>query len=578
MKKSSLRLKTALFLSLLSAILFSGIYLYIAKEISSGFITIEDKDVITNLGRSNDSILELAKNGINKLGDWGQWDDAYKYIQDKNKAFEKSNLQANMVTLKFDIYSFWTSDKKLVWSSNFNLDTEDDAKKMYPVIKADLDKLKQIEKLHLTKDFQDKKFVFAELSEGPYILVSVPIVSTDGKSPVKGSIIAGIKLDKETFDNLGKKLHLAINTLKKSELKLNFENNLAIIKNIKEIEVYQIIKNYADEDMLVYNIKIPRDIYLQSQITLKTILICMIIAWIGLVILMLGALELIVLSSLLKLDKAVKVICETGNLKQRVPDLGRDEIGELGHLFNETLSEMERLRAASFHNEKLAALGEMAGGIAHEINNPIAIIGASSNIIQKLVNKGVTDPEKYLKCTQEIDKTIIRITKIIVGLKNVSRDTSNEDFSKCSIGEILNETLAICTEKFTYYGVQIIYNQNDPVFKTELPCLRVQLSQVFFNLLGNSLDAIEKLPSPWVKITASIEGENLVIKLTDAGSGIPLEIQDKILQPFFTTKEIGKGTGLGLSLSNAIIGKHNGTFTIDNNCPNTCFVISLPLK
>ena len=115
------------------------------------------------------------------------------------------------------------------------------------------------------------------------------------------------------------------------------------------------------------------------------------------------------------------------------------------------------------------------------------------------------------------------------------------------------------------------------MMKSIIFCRHVQISQVFLNLFSNSYDAVEHLSERWIQIDCAKNENFLILRIIDSGSGIPNEIQEKIFQPFYTTKEIGRGTGLGLSISNTIINNHKGKFTIDNNFPNTCFIVSLPL-
>jgi signal transduction histidine kinase len=292
---------------------------------------------------------------------------------------------------------------------------------------------------------------------------------------------------------------------------------------------------------------------------------------------MLLSIDKLVISKLLTLTSIMTKVKNTGDLNQTIPNLGGGEIGLLAQSFKEMLYEVEKLRKASFHNEKMASLGEMAGGIAHEINNPITIITGSTHLMKKMIEKGINDPDKLLKQVEDINKTILRISKIVSGLKNLSRDSQEEEFSKCSLMDVVADALSVCSEKFKMKGIEILYDMNDPVFLTQLSCLRVQLSQVIFNLMGNAYDAIEKMDNPWVKISANVKDNILELRFKDSGTGIPLEIQNKIFQPFYTTKEIGKGTGLGLSLSNTIIKRHNGEFFIDNESKNTCFVIKIPL-
>ncbi|MDO9181425.1 MAG: ATP-binding protein [Bacteriovorax sp.] len=237
-------------------------------------------------------------------------------------------------------------------------------------------------------------------------------------------------------------------------------------------------------------------------------------------------------------------------------------------------SQLASLTSAS----KLAALGAMAGGIAHEINNPITIINSNARLIRKYIEKGIVDPVKIYKACDDIDKTVERISKIISGLRTVSRDSSDEELAPCKLLSVFEDVLALSDEKFKTNKIAIDIDLNNETFQTIIPCRRVQLSQVFLNLLGNSFDAIEFLEERWVKINCILIEDNIVIRFIDSGLGIDKEIQDKILNPFFTTKEIGKGTGLGLSLSYSFIKSHNGTLEIDNNSKNTCFMITLPTK
>jgi signal transduction histidine kinase len=110
----------------------------------------------------------------------------------------------------------------------------------------------------------------------------------------------------------------------------------------------------------------------------------------------------------------------------------------------------------------------------------------------------------------------------------------------------------------------------------DLDCREVQLSQVILNLLNNAFDAISELPNKWVHLESRMNEGIIEIRVIDSGSGIPEELREKILQPFFTTKEVGQGTGLGLSISKGIIESHGGTLSIDIKSQNTCFVIQIP--
>jgi signal transduction histidine kinase len=235
---------------------------------------------------------------------------------------------------------------------------------------------------------------------------------------------------------------------------------------------------------------------------------------------------------------------------------------------------IESQTAQLFEASKLSSLGEMASGFAHEINNPLAIISGRLALTVREVKKEVLDKEIILKNLETCKDTIGRITKIISGLRNLSHAEKAES-EEITIRDLIEDSIVIANLKISGKGINFITDVA-AVENEKIICNSIQISQVLMNLLGNAIDAIEKQESPWLILT--IEHSELATKITikDSGNGIPLEVQKKMFEPMYTTKPVGKGTGLGLSISKAIIEKHNGTLTINNNCPNTCFEIVLP--
>lgn len=228
------------------------------------------------------------------------------------------------------------------------------------------------------------------------------------------------------------------------------------------------------------------------------------------------------------------------------------------------------------HASKMSSLGEMAGGIAHEINNPLSVIATSNKMLQRHYFDEQKDPEKVQKYFDNISRTVVRITKIVQGLRTVSRDTTGEEFIESSVRDLMNDVTGLCSERFKNHGVKLDIDLNNSVYDTIIFCRRVQLSQVFINLLSNAFDAVENLDEKWVKVECFMKEGSVQFKISDSGAGIPKDIQEKIFQPFFTTKPLGKGTGLGLSLSISIVQDHSGSFKIDNSNQNTCFLITIP--
>lgn len=230
---------------------------------------------------------------------------------------------------------------------------------------------------------------------------------------------------------------------------------------------------------------------------------------------------------------------------------------------------------------RLSSLGEMAGGIAHEINNPLAVISATMKTIRKMITRNMVGTDDFNEALDDIDETVVRITNIVTGLKNISRDSTNDSFNTCKITDIINDVLPLCSAKFKNKEINLEVDIAKELEHLKINVMRVPMSQVLLNLLTNAYDEISDKndEAKWIKIKAALTpGKDLSLEVTDSGKGIPQEIQPRIFQPFFTTKEVGKGTGLGLSLSHSIVKKHGGEFYINNESANTCFAIKLPTK
>lgn len=223
---------------------------------------------------------------------------------------------------------------------------------------------------------------------------------------------------------------------------------------------------------------------------------------------------------------------------------------------------------------KLSSLGEMAGGVAHEINNPLAIITSRVKILEKKIANKQIDFETLSLELSKIDKTAWRIAKIVRGLKTFSRESSKDPKEIIKVSTLISDSLEICGEKIKEYEVELrLYPFEDLQFR----CQPTQVVQVLVNLLGNSLDAVKDLDDKWISISISVRRNILQIAVTDSGLGISPEIVEKMMQPFFTTKEVGRGTGLGLSISKGIIENHGGQLFYDSESFNTRFVVELPI-
>lgn len=241
------------------------------------------------------------------------------------------------------------------------------------------------------------------------------------------------------------------------------------------------------------------------------------------------------------------------------------------HLKAQKLLDEERSR--SIYSGRMAALGEMAGGIAHEINSPLSVITMISEQVIKRYPDDRMTKEQVLESAVKINNTANRIAEIVTSLRSISRTGDGLPFIESDVKDIIHETLVLCKERFRSKDIHLKFDI--PTEISSVYCRQIEVSQVLLNLLNNACDALEGFPHPTIEISISHKDDKVLIGVADNGSGIDPSIREKILTPFFTTKDVGKGTGLGLSISKGLIEANNGQLFLDTSSTLTKFVIEL---
>lgn len=239
-----------------------------------------------------------------------------------------------------------------------------------------------------------------------------------------------------------------------------------------------------------------------------------------------------------------------------------------------SLEKIEFQKMNIFRTAKMTTLGEMSSQLAHEINNPLTIIRSSAHSLKKIFSNDNIDRERALNYLAKIENTTIRITKIIAGLRAFSRSGDNDPFEAHFISKLLQDVVALCSHRLKMASVELkILPYSDFSFE----CRASQIEQVFLNLLNNSIDSISELSEKWIQIEVNFHETYFILKFSDSGSGIPPQIAERIMEPFYTTKAVGQGTGLGLSIAKGLIESHRGKLWYNPLAKNTEFVIELPV-
>ena len=237
---------------------------------------------------------------------------------------------------------------------------------------------------------------------------------------------------------------------------------------------------------------------------------------------------------------------------------------------------LRNMQSKLITSSKMSALGEMAGGVAHEVNTPLGVITLRASQAKRMLEKENYDLKIVKNYLDVIENVAQQIAKIVQGLRAFSRSGENDRFALTSVRSIFDNTLILCIERLKLRNISLIDELQEKDFSLE--CRGVQGSQVLLNLINNACDAISSLDEKWIKISVREIHEKIQISVMNSGPRIPIEIRDKLMQPFFTTKDVGKGSGLGLSLSKGIVEAHGGRLYLDVVSSYTRFVAEFPKK
>jgi PAS domain S-box-containing protein len=241
------------------------------------------------------------------------------------------------------------------------------------------------------------------------------------------------------------------------------------------------------------------------------------------------------------------------------------------------ITEKKKLQSSLFQLEKLALLGEISAVVAHEINNPLTVIELVAKSLLTEIKKETPDIDRVKTKINKITKSTMQIAKIVRGLKTISRNGDLEEFTKINLKDFIEDALSFSHAKCLHNEIFLKIGEVPDIL---LECRPDQISQILLNLINNAQDAIIANRDRWIEITFTLDYHLnfLKIHVIDSGDGVDDNIANKILEPFFTTKEVGKGTGLGLSISAAIAQEHNGKLYYEKKGANTSFVLEIPLS
>lgn len=244
----------------------------------------------------------------------------------------------------------------------------------------------------------------------------------------------------------------------------------------------------------------------------------------------------------------------------------------LEHFKQSTLltQKLRRRRKQLLISTKFAALGEMAGSIAHEIQTPLTAILGRLSLLEKKLKSHSADLAKCIEMAENL-------SKVVKGLNVYIRESSQDPKEVCNAWQLVLNTLAICEHRFRLNSVPIVLEP--PEKALFVLCRPSQVAQILLNLISNSFDAIRSLEEKWIRISVrpSRNMTHLEFEIQDSGRGIPIEVKHNMFNPSYTTKPPGQGLGIGLTLSRSLAKSHSGTLEYLAGKSNTTFRLLLPM-
>ncbi len=240
--------------------------------------------------------------------------------------------------------------------------------------------------------------------------------------------------------------------------------------------------------------------------------------------------------------------------------------------FDDITEETRRAQAAQ--TARLLAMGQIAGGVAHELNTPLQTLLMDATVMAEELDEADPDPDLLRELTAQIGATTRFLAEVVDGMRTLSRDADGDPLTAVSVARAISQVRHMSAARLASNGTQVTVRKADPAWTVQARASH--LAQILINLVTNAADAVAGQPDGWIRLGATRTDQGLEISVTDSGPGVPADLRDAIMAPFFTTKAPGAGTGLGLSLSQSLAEGMGAQLRLDPTRPHTTFRLTFP--
>ncbi len=636
LQKKILVIITALF------VLIAGALLWITDRfVMRSFLRLEAQDIEKNVLRAENAVATELDNLKAIGGDWGPWNETRDFLLKQNDDYIRNNLQkVTLANLRMDFIVFLNNKEAIVHSAAIDHVTDD----FGPAAAVLQQYILGHPDLLFHRYPKDSKTGIILIGQEPALITSWPITNSNFERPIHGTLIMGRFLTPAEIQNLRQKTKLSIHfvdihgnqppELEQVHRQLTKGASVAILTMAPDLmSGYKGINDIHGNPCLLLRVDLGRDIVKQGRESVYYFMTAILIAGALMVLILFFLLQKIVINPITRLERHILSIQDTKNLTVRLKSRRKDEIGILTNEFNQmvmqleeksnalsagnqalqlditkrkaaeeelrrtnqilqrSLSDLKETQDQLVQSEKMASLGGLVAGVAHEINTPLSIAITAASLLQdrtlELISTLKSQPlesldhVKLMKLITEtsdlISRNLKRVAELVVSFKQVSVDQFSDQHRWFEVKNYIDQLVLTLKPKFQGTGHAISVQCPD---RFEINSSPGAFAQILTQLITNSImHGFESMAAGRIEIIVRREADSLILIYSDNGKGMDKETLAKMFDPFFTTKRGQGGTGLGMHIlynlvTHSLQGKLECTSTPGQG---VFFLIRIPL-
>lgn len=555
------------------------------------FNELEEKEISRHL-RITLSELETAQSHLETINrDWSQWDDTYYFVQGQKNDYITSNLE-NETLLNLQINAIWIFDSsyQLIFARNIDLKTGREV----PLPSNFKNEIATNELILSHTDANSRITGIINMSEGPMLISSLPILNSTGEGPVAGTFIMGRYLDNNLIQEMSGKTGLPISVYEvkdsnipedyRKELLLNPSNSYVLVNPIGEhrIEGYQLLNDIYGNPSFIWKVEDTRDIYIQGTKTKGYIVL--VIFGVGYIFWMVTLLLLdkFVISPIYGFSEEVKKIREHENNSLRLSQAGNNEISYLATEINSMLDSLEKKEEALIKAKIEAETAnrtksEFLANMSHELRTPLNSIIGFSDMLLEISSHNLEEKQVgYLKNISNSGKHLLTIINDILDLSKVEAGLMQLFMENFMVVDAFEEVKRIMMVTATKKNISLEFNAEEQLI---LKADKLRFKQILYNLIGNAIKFTPNGGS--VQISAKSSVGMLRFEVKDTGIGIAKKDIRNLFQTFkqldSSIRRQYEGTGLGLYLVKMLVELHGGHIWVESEFGiGSSFIFELP--